>query len=110
MAFKDLSYNILEGGTGRLSRIAALIRKQHPDVVALLEANRYANVLSLAQDLGMECAFGQANSAFHIAWLSRLPIQQQTNHRFPSLAKTLLEIVVPWEGTTLHLFATHLGS
>lgn len=110
MTLKVLSYNIREGGTGRLSTIAAIIGQQHPDVVALLEANQYANALALAEELGMHCAFGQANSAFHLAWLSRHPIRQQTNYRLPVLAKTLLEIVVPWEGASLPLFATHLGS
>jgi hypothetical protein len=47
--------------------------------VALLEANRYASALSLARVLGMGCAFGQPTSAFHLAWLSRLPIHEQTN-------------------------------
>ncbi len=110
MSFKVLSYNILEGGDDRLSGIAAIIRQQQPDCAALLEANRYANASMLADELGMNLAFGQANNAFHIAWLSRLPIQQQVNHRLARLAKTLLEVVVIWEGTPLHLFATHLGS
>ena len=110
MAFKVLSYNILEGGDSRLPDIAAIIRQQQPAAVALLEANRRANASALAEELGMYLAFGQANSAFHIAWLSRLPIQQQVNHRLARLAKTLLEIVVNWEGTPLHLFARHLGS
>lgn len=107
---KVLSYNILEGGTGRLSTIASIIGQQQPDVVALLEANRHSSILSLAKELRMHSAFGQANSAFHVAWLSRLPIQQQTNHRLPVLAKTLLEIRVLWGGASLPLFATHLGS
>lgn len=110
MPLKVLSHNIREGGTGRLKHIAALIHQQQPDVVALLEANRHANALRLAQELSMHLVFGQSNSAFHIAWLSQLPIQQQTNHRLPMLAKTLLEISVPWGEGNLPLFATHLGS
>ena len=110
MTLKVLSYNIREGGTGRLATIAAIIGQQHPDVVALLEANRHANALSLAQALEMNCTFGQANSAFHVAWLSRLPIQQQTNHCLPVLAKTMLEVRVLWGEVSLPLFATHLGS
>jgi len=56
----------------------------------------------------MEVAFGKANSAFHIAWLSRFPILRTENHRLPILEKTLLEINLHWEGTELALFATHL--
>lgn len=107
---KVLSYNICEGGEGILPAIAVVIRTQHPDVVALLEANSRANVEWLANDLGMDMVFGEANCAAHIAWLSRLPIDRWENHRHPSLAKTLLHIVVNWRGEPLDLFATHLGS
>ncbi len=111
MALKIVSYNIQESGSGRLSSIADLLRQQKPDVVALLEASSRANVESLAHQLGMDVAFGEANTPIgHIAWLSRLPIQRVENHRHPGLAKTLLQIEVNWEGTTLHLFATHLAS
>jgi exodeoxyribonuclease-3 len=107
---KVLSYNICEGGAGRLSAITAVIRRQQPDAVALLEANSYAGVAALAHDSGMHLAFGEANCDYHIAWLSRSPIRRHTNHRHPTLAKTLLEIELEWEGTPLHLFATHLAS
>ena len=107
---KVLSYNICEGGDDRLPIIAAIIRKQQPDAVALLEANSRANALTLAQELEMQLVFGEANNACHVAWLSRLPIQRTENHRLAVLAKTLLEIEVVWEGAPLRLFATHLAS
>src|SRR5207253_2945784 len=123
MAFKVLHYNIREGGGGRLPAIASIIRRHSsvaaPDAVALLEANDRANAELLARDLDMHIAFGEANSPFHIAWLSRLPVLRRHNHRLPILAKTLLEIELPWEGTqgsegpeppALPLFATHLAS
>lgn len=105
-----LSYNILEGGGNRLERIAAVIQGQQPDAVAILEASSRANVEWLARDLGLHLAFGEANGPCHVAWLSRLPAAKMHNHRLPALSKTLLEIEVPWEGTHLHLFATHLAS
>ena len=105
-----LSYNIQEGGRCRLPAIAWVIRQQQPDVVALLEAtNRWA-VAGLARYLGMRMVFGKANNAFHVAWLSRLPIARQENHRLPGLAKTMLEIEVVWDGQPLQLFATHLAA
>jgi exodeoxyribonuclease-3 len=110
MTLKVLSYNIREGGDNRLSTIASIIRQQQPDAVALLEATSRANALTLARDLRMQLAFGEANNGIHIAWLSRLPIQRTENHRLAALAKTLLEIEVAWEGAALHLFATHLAS
>lgn len=105
-----MSYNIQDGGRWRLPLIARVIRQQQPDVVALLEAtNRWA-VEGLARSLGMRVAFGRANNAFHVAWLSRLPIARQVNHRAPGLAKTMLEITVAWGGQPLQLFATHLAA
>ncbi len=110
MAFKVLSYNIQEGGEGRLSLIADAIRGLDSHAVALLEANSYSNAAALAHELGMRLAYGEANSAFAVAWLSRLPIQRMENHRLAVLAKTLLEVEVTWKGAPLRLFATHLAS
>jgi len=108
---KIISYNIQEGGSGRLSSIASVLRQQEPDIVALLEAGNRANVEALAHELSMEIAFGEANTPIgHMAWLSRLPIHRAENHRHPGLAKTLLEIEVNWADVPLHLFATHLSS
>jgi len=106
---KVLSYNIQEGGRGRLRAVAELIRAQQADVVALLEANSRAGAWVLARHLKMELAFGKANSDFHVAWLSRHPIVGTTNHRLPILSKTMLEIQVVWQGELLRLFATHLA-
>lgn len=110
MAFTVSSYNIREGGDGRLPLIAGVIRGRQPDVVALLEANSRANAEALAHDLGMHLAYGEANNLFAVAWLSRLPPQRVENHRLAVLSKTLLEVEVSWEGNPLHLFATHLAS
>ncbi len=110
MTFTVMSYNIKEGGEGRLPLIVDIIKEQHPDVVALLEANSRPAVERLARDLGMRVAYGDANSAFAVAWLSRMPIERAQNHRFAALAKTLLEIEVAWAGETVHLFATHLAA
>ena len=79
MTFKVLSYDINCGGNERLSLIAEVIRAQQADVVALLEANSQANVETLAQSLEIRLVYGQANSEFAIAWLSRLPIEASRN-------------------------------
>ena len=110
MAFTILSYNIQEGGENRLPLIAGVIRDLNPDAVALLEANSRTNAEALASGLGMHLAYGEANSAFAVAWLSRLPIRRVENHRLPVLAKTLLDVDVVWEDRPLRLFAAHLGS
>jgi exodeoxyribonuclease-3 len=110
MPLRALSYNILYGGQDRLSLIANVIKQQQPDVVALLEANSHSHVQQLAEDLGMHLVFGEANSKFHVAWMSRLPIVRWKNHRLPILYKTLLEIEICWNNVPLYLFATHLHS
>lgn len=108
MSFKIVSYNIENGGAGRLGALADVIGRQQPDAVALIEANDRRAAETLATQLGMRLAYGQANNEYAIAWLSRLPIAHTRNHRLPVLAKTLLEIEVEWGGTAISLFATHL--
>jgi endonuclease/exonuclease/phosphatase family metal-dependent hydrolase len=110
VTLKVLSYNIWEGGDGRLPAIAAIIQRQQPDAVALQEATSRASASALARELGYALTFGEANNAFHIAWLSRQPPRRWQNHRLSGLAKTLLEIELSWRNGALRLFATHLGS
>jgi len=108
MPLRILSYNIWYGGQDRLPLIADVIKQQQPDAVALLEANSRSHAQQLADDLDMQLIFGEANSAFHVAWISRLPIVRWENHRLPELYKTLLEVELSWDGSPLCLFATHL--
>lgn len=110
MTLRVLSYNICEGGGNRLGGISEVIRQQRPSAVAIVEAKSHASASDLAHDLEMELVFGEANSEYHVAWLSRLPIRRSENHRLAILAKTLLEIEVVWSGDPVHLFATHLAS
>ncbi len=108
MTFKVMSYNIENGGEGRLDVLSDIIRRQQPDAVALLEATHNGTVEALARQLGMHLVYGEANSPDSIAWLSRLPIVQSRNHRLPILSKTLLEVTIEWSGSVILLFATHL--
>jgi len=94
MTFKVMSYNIANGGAGRLSMLGDIIRRQQPDAVALLEATHKGTVEVLAHQLGMDLVYGEANSEFALAWLCRLPIVQSRNHRLPVLSKTLLEVAL----------------
>jgi len=105
-----MTYNIWDGGGERLRLIRDEIRAQQPDVVAIEEATNRAHAEELARELGMTIFYGEANSRWHIAWLSRLLITHSQNHKVPVLTKTLVEIDVEWEGEPLQLFATHLNS
>lgn len=77
MTLKVVTYNICQGGEDRLTAIAEIIRTQRPDAAALLEATDYAKAETLARNLGMQLAFGDANNGIHIAWLSHLPIRRR---------------------------------
>lgn len=102
-----LTYNIHEGGRGRLGLIAAMIERERPDVIALLEATETA-AGELGDRLRMHVVFGATDSIFdvHLAWLGRDPFRATVNNRLPALAKTLLEV----ELDGLRLFAAHLAS
>jgi exodeoxyribonuclease III len=101
-----LTWNIWNGGLGRLDAIERVLREQDADLVALQEAIDRAAVAALGARLGMEVVYGEANSQFAVAWLSRVPIARAENHRLPQLEKTLLEIEVDGR----RLFATHLSA
>jgi exodeoxyribonuclease-3 len=101
-----VTWNIWNGGERRLDAIERMLRDQDADVVALQEANDRSAVETIGAHLGMEVVYGEANSPYAVAWLSRLPVTCSENHRLPVLEKTLLEIEV--EG--LQLFATHLSA
>ncbi len=101
-----LTWNIWNGGDGRLDAIERVLRAQACDVVALQEANDRAAVEALAARLEMELVYGEANSRFAVAWLSRLPVVRSENHRLSVLEKTLLKV----ELEDALLFTTHLSA
>ena len=101
-----LTWNIWEGGRDRLGAVEEMLRAHEPDVVALQEANHRAEVEALAGRLGMELVYGEANSPYAVAWLSREPVARARNHRLRVLDKTLLEIEVGG----LCLCTTHLSA
>jgi len=105
-----MSWNIQEGGDGRLDAIAALIRAHKPDCAALLEVDSQRNAEALASELRMALTYGEANCPSAVAWLTTRPPVRAENHRLPQLAKTLPEIELQWDAAPLLLFATHLGS
>jgi exodeoxyribonuclease III len=101
-----VTWNIWNGGEGRLEAIERVLREQDADVVALQEANDRVAVEHLASSLAMELVYGEGNSEYAVAWLSRRPIARSTNHRLPVLEKTLLEVEVAGR----RLFAAHLSA
>jgi exodeoxyribonuclease III len=113
-----ITYNISYGGQERIPLIVQVLRDQNPDLVALQEANDRSNAETLASALNMQLIFGESDSEFRVAWLSRLPVSRVCNHQLPvfykgppskfTMQKTLLGIDVEWNGSVLHLYTTHL--
>ena len=101
-----LTWNIWNGGAGRLDAIERVLREQDADVVALQEANDRAAVESLGERLEHGRRLRRGEHEFAVAWLSRLPVTRAQNHRLSVLEKTLLEVEI--DG--LRLFATHLSA
>lgn len=104
-----MSWNIWDGGGDRLERIAAIAREARPDALALIEADSRVNAETIARDLSMRLAYGDANSEKNIAWCAREAFLGEKNWPLPALTKTLLQVTIPWEQGELILFATHLG-
>jgi hypothetical protein len=73
MTLQILSYNILAGGEDRLPLLLRVIKKQQPDVIALLEARNRAHTAMLAHQLGMDLTIGEANNGKdHVVWYCQL--------------------------------------
>lgn len=108
MPLRALTYNILVGGEERLPFIRDIISGQNPDIVAIQEANSRENVETLARELGMRLIFGESNSDFHVALLTRLPVVRSVTHRPPEMQKAALEVETLWNGQPLRIINTHL--
>jgi exodeoxyribonuclease-3 len=103
-----LTYNVRRGGGGRLAAILGVIRAQAPDAVALIEAPGARGLNRLAGELGMQSALAEAASGFHVAWLSRLPMERAESHQYMNGDQPMLEIQVAVDGQAVRLFAVHL--
>src|SRR5690348_12400334 len=103
-----ITYNIFYGGEERIPLIAQILRDQHPDLVALQEANDRSSAEKLAEALNMHLVFGESDNSFRVAWLSRLPVSRVCNYQLPflfqgprtefTMPKTLLSLDVQWNG------------
>jgi endonuclease/exonuclease/phosphatase family metal-dependent hydrolase len=105
-----VSYNILDGGTGRADPIAEVLLAQRPEVVCLLEADDAAVLERVARRLAMDfiVAPGRRHAC---ALLSRLPIRATWNHSLliPDFEGSLLqaELLAPG-GRPLPVGVVHL--
>lgn len=100
-----LSYNILKGGSGRESLLAAIISAQEPDLVILQEAYRPEVVKHLADTCGFEHF---ASSPGHsVACLSHLAIAEHVWRRTRWAKRAYLEIVT---AAGVRIYGVHLSA
>src|SRR5437763_603660 len=104
-----VSYNILDGGTGRADPIAEVIEAQRADVVALVEADDGDVVERIARRLNMDWVRGEGNS-HSVAVLSRKSIVESINYAplEAGLSKCLLEARIEGDGSELVVGVVHL--
>jgi len=107
------TYNILEGGEGRLDPLAETIGVIDADVVALIEANDPEAVAYFAARHGYEYVMGESpTTRFHVALLSRTPIIEATNLgvRHPELSRAAMRVFVGEGAEAMQLLVVHLES
>lgn len=119
------SYNIHHGvgldGKLDLNRIAEVIRKQKPDLVALQEVDRKVprsggvdQAAALAKLLGMHHAYGKCidldGGEYGNAILSKYPIQETRVHKLPGPgeARAVLEGLLLVKGKRISFASVHL--
>lgn len=80
MAFRVMTYNILDGGIGREAAILEVIRAVNPDVVVIQEVTDVKTLTFFAEALQMQSFIGKGNTKRKVALLSRLPVLDFKNH------------------------------
>jgi exodeoxyribonuclease III len=101
-----LTYNIRNGGAGRVDSLAHVISSCAPDVVVLQEATRPDVVAALAEHTGMpewRAEFGQS-----LGCLSRVPLAHAAWYR-PRFSRHGFIDVVP-KGEGVRIFGVHLSA
>ncbi len=108
-----MTYNILDGGVGRIDPLCHVIESARPDVVLLCEAIEHGQVMTMARKLKMEIFPAQSlrNPRGAVALLSKLEIVEATNlsavderHRHGAL-----EAGIRYGNKVVRIFGTHLG-
>ena len=99
-----LTYNIREGGVGRVEALAEVIGAARPDVVALQEAREPAVVEQLAKVAGFK--YWGSQRAHSTGFMSRVPVLNHAWRQPPRTRHALLEVALA-DGLP-RLFVVHL--
>jgi exodeoxyribonuclease-3 len=108
VTFRILSYNIRQGGGGRETALAGVIRAASADVVVLQEATRPEVVEQVARQTGMQQWAARPGES--LAFMSRTPVAHHEWHKPRVSRHAFLEIVpasTAWRVFGVHLSAVH---
>jgi exodeoxyribonuclease III len=112
---KIIGYNVLEGATATFAKLVTLIRHEQPDVLCLQEVNGWQDhdferLQEFASATGLiHYAFGDGNSSYKLAVLSRWPIIYHTvYHR--GFGKCVLACLVQTPSGALEVWNYHAPS
>lgn len=110
MAFRVMTYNILDGGIGREDYILEVIRAVNPDLIVIQEVMDVRTLTFLAQTLEMQSFIGKGNTNRKVALLSRLPVLDFKNYHpiFP-IRNNVVEAEIQYQpNKSFHLIGVHL--
>jgi endonuclease/exonuclease/phosphatase family metal-dependent hydrolase len=107
VSIRLLSYNILKGGVGRETQLAAVVAACAPDIVIFQEAIRPEVVRQLASMCGMP--HWAASPGHSVACMSRVEIAGHVWRRVRWARRAYLEVVTAdgWRIYGVHLSAVH---
>lgn len=104
-----MTYNILDGGSGREPLLAEVLHAVRPDVATLQEVVPNGLVEALAGGLGMAYHVAAGNSTRQMALLSRLPILAARSYApYPPIRHVILEAELAHPACSLRVFGVHL--
>lgn len=106
MNFRLLTYNILNGGRGRIDRLATVINACAPDLVLLQEATDPAGLERLAEATGM--ADFRTFQRQSLGFMSRVPVAHCQWIRPRISRHAFVEVVTA--GEKLRVFGVHLSA
>ena len=104
-----MTYNICDGGRGRIGLISSVIASANPNLVLLNEADDPGIVAELGHELQMTYIWGRGSGDKHIALLSRWPIQQwQVYNRRPITQSLIQAEIAVAPNVVLKIYGVHL--
>ena len=105
-----LQWNVLQGATnGRARAVAALIKDLRPDVVTLDEVNVQSIFDHIASVTGMYAYWVQANDAYSVGILSRVPLHNCTPYRQAPIQHAAYSCRITLGNQNWWIFGTHLA-